>query len=404
MPTFTQATLLCTSLALIATGCSSSTAPQAQLDYQGKTYTNASTAEAEAFADEFYHAIHQGDVGACALLFDMDEVLDQVTAGVDVPEEFRKGFLNGARNSIQSTGLLAQLTQAVDAGGSYELLRLYEQDGEQHVVFRMLMDEGGVNYHDYRVVKTKAGKVAAVDTRIAATGENLTRTLRRLYISAARSVNRSALERLAGADADAAAASDLIVKMASDVQTGNVHQIVNAFEAAPESVQKDKSLLLMYCQAAMQTENDATYMRALETFRKHHPDDPAVEFLSLDWLTMKERYDDALKSLDKINKSIGGDGYLESLQAELLYTKGDTDAALKTAESAMMNCPDLINPYWTALGLNLEEQNWTRVTELLITLDQKFEMEFEDLRTVPEYAEYAATSEHQRWLDYLSRR
>ena len=404
MPTFTQATLICTSLALIATGCSSSTSPQAQLDYEGKTYANVSTAEAEAFADEFYDAIHEGDVGACALLFDMNEVLDQVTAGVDVPEEFRKGFLNGARSSIQSTGLLAQLTQAVREGASYELLRLYEQDGEQHVVFRMLMDEGGVNYHDFRVVKTSAGKVSAVDTRIAATGENFTRTLRRMYISAARSVNRSALERLAGADADAAAASDLMVKMAQEVQTGNVHKIVSSFEAAPESVQKDKSLLLMYCQAAMQTENDATYMKALETFRKHHPDDPAVEFLSLDWLTMKERYDDALKSLDKINKSVGGDGYLDSLRAELLYTKGEVDSALQTAESAMTECPDLINPYWTALGLNLQSQKWTRVTELLITLDQKFDMEFEDLRTVPEYAGYAATPEHQRWLEYLGSR
>ncbi|MCR9197924.1 MAG: hypothetical protein NXI04_04740 [Planctomycetaceae bacterium] len=404
MPTFTQTTILCTSLALMASGCSSSTTPQAQLDYEGTKYDNVSTAEAEAFADEFYYAIHEGDVAACALLFDMDEVLAQVTAGVDVPQEFRKGFLNGARSSIQSTGLLAQLIQAVQAGASYELLRMYEQDGEQHAVFRMLMEEGGVNYHDFRIVRTKAGKVAAVDTQIAATGENFTRTLRRMYISAARSANRSALERLAGADADAAAASDLMVKMAKEVQSANVQKIVNLFEAAPESVQKDKSLLLMYCQAAMQTENDATYMKALEMFRRHHPDDPAVEFLSLDWLTMKERYDDALKSLDKINESIGGDGYLDSLRAELLYTKGDIEAALQTADKSMTDCPDLINPYWTALGLNLQAQKWTRVTELLIALDQKFEMEFEDLRTVPEYAGYAATPEHQRWLDHLGGR
>lgn len=403
MTTFSQIAVLCGSLVLVASGCSSST-PQAQLDYQGPTYQNASPAEAEAFADEFHHAIHATDMAACALLFDIDEVLAQVTADVDVPAEFRTGFLNAARNSIQSAGLLAQLVQSVTDGASYELLRVYEKEGEQHAVFRMLLDEGGVNYHDFRIVKTRAGMVAAVDARIAATGENITRTLRRSYLSAARAINRSAFDRLAGADADAADASDLLVKMAQEFQAGNLQHVVAAFEAAPESVRRDKSLLLMYCQAALQMENDAISMRALETFRRHHPNDAAVEFLSLDWLTAKERYDDALKALDRINESVGGDSYLEAMRARLLFTKGDTGKALQVAEVAMDDCPDLIQLYWTALELNLRAEKWTRVTELLQDLDQRFAVDFEDLRTVPEYARYAATPEHQRWLDYLTGR
>ena len=244
MPTrlFLLSACLCTAI-----GCSSSSTPEASLDYNAAKYDAATPEEAALFADEFYAAIHSGDTAASARLFDMDEVLNQVTAGVEVSDEFRTGFLQGARNSIKSTGLLAQLIQAVNTGASYELLRLYEKDGEQHVVFRMLLAEGGVNYHDFRVVKTKDGNVAAVDTKIAATGENFTRTLRRLYLSAARTANRSVLEKMAGADADAAAASDLMVKMAQDVKAGNYPGIVSAFEGASEAVQKDKALLLMYC-------------------------------------------------------------------------------------------------------------------------------------------------------------
>lgn len=381
-------------------GCSSSEETSASLDYEGTSYDAATESEAGVFADEFRTAIYHGDADAGARLFDMDEVLSQVTAGIDVPAEFKKGFLNGARNSIKTQGLLAELIKAAQGGASYEILRQYEKDGEQRVIFRLVQDEGGVNYHDFRVVKLKSGKIAAVDTHIAATGEQFTRTLRRLYLSAAKSVNRSALERLAGADADAAAASDLMLKMATDMQSRNFRGIVNSFESAAENVKKDKSLLMLYCTAAMQTQDDQTYMRSIEAFRKYHPTDPAVDFMSLDWLILKERYDEALASLDKIKKSVGGDGYLDALRAELLYSKGEKEEALKVSDEAIATCPDLAQVYWLAISLTLREKKFARTTELLIELDKNFALEFEDLRTVPEYAEYVASPEHQKWLDH----
>ena len=63
--------------------------------------------------------------------FDSDALLDLVTKGIDVPADFRQGFIRGAKRSLAGDmGPLAQIVAQVKGGGHYRFLRMHDVDGK----------------------------------------------------------------------------------------------------------------------------------------------------------------------------------------------------------------------------------------------------------------------------------
>ena len=60
--------------------------------------------------------------------------------------------------------------------GGYELVRRYEKDGRQHLLFRLFGDDGDINYHDFQLIRGDQG-VRADDVFIYASGEQISKSV-----------------------------------------------------------------------------------------------------------------------------------------------------------------------------------------------------------------------------------
>jgi protein involved in temperature-dependent protein secretion len=262
----------------------------------------------------------------------------------------------------------------------------------------LLSDDRGMNYHDMVVVKQLGGRIRVVDIYVYLSAEMISSTMRRTYISIAASQNKSILEKLSGKEKEFAEHFREFARMAALLRSKQFRRATQIYDRLPKSLQKDKNVLILRLLASQEV-SDEEYVKAIDAFRRHHPNDPCVDIMSIDRNILDEKYDDALDSVGRIDKSVGGDPYLDVLRANLLFLKEDFPLAKKRAQRAIKAEPTLISAQWVLVNLSLIEGEFDETTRLLNVINEKFEVEFEDLTTVPEYSEYVRSPQHKKWLE-----
>src|SRR5688500_9805019 len=97
--------------------------------------------------------------------------------GTKVSAQMRQGI----KSALKQSDLGDNIIRAARANGTYELVKQYEKDKVQHLIFRLYSDEG-LNYHDFELTK-KGGKLAIADIFIYLSGEDLSKTMSDLFVS-----------------------------------------------------------------------------------------------------------------------------------------------------------------------------------------------------------------------------
>ena len=155
--------------------------------------------------------------------------------------------------------------------------------------------------------------------------------------------------------------------------------------------------MLLRIQAASSVGNDTTYLEAIEDFRKFYPKDPCVALISIDRHIMKNNYDEAINSIEQLQQSVGADPYLLFLKGNVHYLKGDQQSARSLMGEAIQAEPTLQDPYWGLVTVSLSEKDFDETNRLLDQLEEKFQIEFDDLTQIPEYSEYVQSPQYQQW-------
>ena len=89
-------------------------------------------AECVDFARRIEEAVARADAEALDGALDMDAVLESATGGVDGVDEYRQGFLIGAKKQHERTGGLGRMiVHGVAGGGSYRFLRVALVEGQR---------------------------------------------------------------------------------------------------------------------------------------------------------------------------------------------------------------------------------------------------------------------------------
>jgi hypothetical protein len=96
-------------------------------------------------------------------------------------------------------GLSVQIQANLQNGGSYVITRVLDRPEGTRLRLRLLQPAGGVNFHEFLLRESSDG-LRAVDLRIAATGEDMSETFRRLEVLSQAQQSRSFLDRLSGKD------------------------------------------------------------------------------------------------------------------------------------------------------------------------------------------------------------
>jgi hypothetical protein len=344
---------------------------------------------AQVFAQRIATAVQSGQGAALDDAIDVDAILERAYRGLDASDASKREFAAGVKKSFGFGGLISK---EIEQSGSYELLRVRAVKGKQRALFR-LISPSGVNYHDMELEPTRNGKSQrVVDIFIFLSGEWLSETMRRAFLPVV------AHEKRGAGGAERAFIDNLpkITELSTAVRKGEHARVLAIYKTLPPEVQKDRNVMLMYYQAASKT-GDAEYARALSAIQKAFPNDPALDLLLFDDYFLKKNYDGALAAVARVRRALGGDAYLDFLEGNIYYSKGDQAGAKVRLNRAIAAEPDLADPYWTLITISLEQRQWNETARLLDLVEQNARVELQDVGNVAEYAEFAKTKAYQTW-------
>jgi tetratricopeptide (TPR) repeat protein len=355
--------------------------------------------ECRQFAKAWEAAVASGDLAAINRLIDWEVVLDRATADIEVPAKGRNAFLGGVRKVLNGPrGLSGQLAAESKNGGQLKLLRIHTDDEQQkRVLFRVLAAQRGLNYHDLLVVRQADGNVRAADIYIFATAEMVSQTFRRSYISVAADASKSAIARLTQSESDYVKHVKDFQEIISSVHSGRPQQALDIYARLPDSLKKDKNILVLRVAAASAVD-EQQYDEAMDALRTCCPDDPCVDLIGLDSYFIHKKYAAARKAIDRLDKSLGGDPYLDVLRASAYLGEKRYQEARECAVRAAKAEQDLVSAYWTQVTIALEQKDFDEVTKLLVFIEKDLHVELSDLTTAPEYAEFVKSPQYQKWL------
>jgi len=193
--------------------------------------------------------------------------------------------------------------------------------------------------------------------------------------------------------------------MSDHARTGNYLATNRLYQQLPESLKKDKSVLLVRYRAASASRSEKFIVESIRDFRKYHPNDVCLDFLSIDYYYLKGQIEESVRCLGRLDTAVGGDPYLAMISASVYMETNDFQSAHKAMvkvienESALVdtNLRKTAHAIHLSVCLNVEDHDGT--LKMLRALRGEFQQQFGDLASVPEYAKFSKTPQYQEWVN-----
>ncbi len=332
--------------------------------------------QARDFGQRMINAIAKGQTRENGLqdFIDWNAMLDRSYQGLDVSEPSKAAFLRGFMMSATGQNSLSvQIRANIQNGGSYAVTRVLSRPEGTRIRLRLLQPEGGVNYHEF-LLREGANGLRAVDLWIAASGEDMSQTFRRLEVQAQSLKNRGFLDRLSGKETAFAQHWHEITQMIQNNQQQRYEETLKIAAGLPLEVRNDKFCLLQQLTAAIKGNRTDDLIEVIDRYRSAHPNDPAVEIYSIDYYAAKKDLKQAIQSARKLNESLEGDAYILSLIADLQWQSGLLDEARQTIDQSIQQEPTLENSYWTKVMITAAQKDHAATRDTLKEIMVLFNM------------------------------
>lgn len=234
----------------------------------------------------------------------------------------------GVKGALKQSDLGDKIIVALRSNGIYELVKQYEKDNIQHLIFRLYSDDG-LNYHDFELTK-RDGKVAIGDLYIYLSGEDLSKTMADLFTSLTAKNKKDADKKMAEALK--------IKKMRELIERNESENALRYYNELPVDLKNQKSIRLMHIMLCSQLDSD-TYMKAIDDFQSLYPNEPNMHLMMIDNYIMRKEYSKAVESINSIDKLINTDPFLDYIRA-LMYNMMEKPAEARThLEKLYQNMP-----------------------------------------------------------------
>ena len=389
--------------ALIAQGCSKKkeapievTAAPTVAESGGQAATEK---ECREFAEIMSAAAKEDDEVKMRTLFRMDDIVQRSISDLGISQDSRESIIKGVRGSLATNDLTSQILAAKNTGGELKFLRIRTVNGQPRALFRFNQGFKGVGYLELVVARYPDGELGVEDVYVYATGEMLTQRLRQSVMPMI-ATNQELLNRLRGRDKEMLEHAKTIRDMKTKTQSGDHEGAEREYLKLPDSLQNDKSVILIHMTSAKGL-GDEKYLAAMEKYENLFPNDASVDFLSIDFYILKKQFDKALFRIDRLDKAIEGDPYLNVLRAKALSENNQFAKAAKAAEAAILAEPESQNGYWSRLSISLKAKMFTDTLTWLQKITETFEFEFADLTKLDDYSEFVESPQYAEWTKWL---
>jgi len=240
-----------------------------------------------------------------------------------------RDFLAGVKKGIDELKFGQQIFNGIGATGSYELVKQYEKDQKQHLIFRFY-STGGINYHDYELVNTPDG-IKAADVYIYLSGENLSKTMAETMMMMSedyKDMSKEDLEKFQS-----------LKKIRKLIANNEFEKANEYYEELPQKLKDQKLLQVTHVQIASGLGNEF-YERAMEDFLKKYPKEPNMQLMMIDRYILKKEYPKAMECINTVDSMINKDPFLDYFRAILLKMEGSNQEAVACLERLNANMPE----------------------------------------------------------------
>jgi tetratricopeptide (TPR) repeat protein len=287
--------------------------------------SGVSEKEALQLAKEIEATVNNNDATVLNDLFDINALTGNIKKKCkeELPDEMFAGF----KSSFNMKTFGMQVTALVK-DGSYRLVRTYESNNKRHMLFRAF-GNGGLNYHDYSLLKTSAG-IKADDVYVYITGEDITTTLADLLDASLSSGDPSQMsDELRN-----------LLKMREYQKNKDYNSIIELYESSDEKYQKNKSFFVIYMTACQKTDAEK-YKAALEGYAASYPGAPNTYLLMIDLYVMNKEYDKGIEAINKLDSLVKGDTFLDFFRGNVYLALENTVEAKKCYDNIFKFYPTL---------------------------------------------------------------
>lgn len=350
------------------------------------------------FALAFEEALYGLDAKALSGLIDWQAIAEASTSGIKAKRAVEEGFTEGFVSRAQrgDDGLPVTLVNAINEGGSLTPLQVIP--GERHPIVRsrLLTAEGSLSYLDFYLARRADDSIRVVDVFPHAVGEAVSQTVRRFYLSVVAESERSVIDRLTGKEQAFITHLPTLSEMTIDLQARRYEEVLTSYRSLPKELQDERVYLVLRFTAAAEIDED-DYVAAMDDFFRLFPNDPSANLFLIDHSYLQGKFDETLAAIDRLDEAIGGDPYLLVLRAGILMELGNLEEARAILGLALERDPRMIETFWVLITLSLLEEDYDETVQLLDLIASEFEMVFNDLTELPEYAGFVQSPQFADW-------
>jgi tetratricopeptide (TPR) repeat protein len=274
---------------------------------------------------------------------------------IDADKFLKKAGLNSEKDArsfgeglSEKMNIGTQLVRSLSKKGTYELVKQYEKDKKQHLLFRLYYD-GSLNYHDIELTRS-GNETKIADMFIYTSGELFSETMNNLYrqMKTMMSKGETSFEDRWLLE---------MPRLKQKLNSGEYEEAMEIFDRLPEKIKKMKAVQLTHIMIASGLDDMDKYAAAIDEYTRLYPNEPNMHLILLDSYIMKQQYDEALHSVNELDRMIDKDPFLDYYRYLIYNIKEDSTNARASIIKLMNNMPDFEDGMLELIVLYVEEKN-----------------------------------------------
>lgn len=354
------------------------------------------TSNYDAFATKLEKSINEHNPDFFNQHFGFQAIINNIVNSIEVPDEYRKGFEMGVQHDLNVGETIVNL---LGEDGAIKLLKI--KTSPQPTAFYRVASSQGINYIEMYLTPSDSteDKVLIKDFYIYRGGLTFSSTLQRLYYSPL--ANKLDSVKMNKTPSTEQAFIRNLAKI--DTLTGLAEQkkydeALALYATMPKALQQDKMLQVMRLNIAHQM-GGKTYDDAIEEYQNLFPNDAALAYMQMN-MAMADH--DSLKlytSIDALDKSIGGDPYLDIIRSDISYSYQNTVKARSYLEKALKTDPDLEDAYWRLVGLLIDGGKYDDAVAYFPKMKELFKVNPANFLPRDEYNGFWQAESYKKWAE-----
>ncbi|MBO9633278.1 MAG: hypothetical protein J7578_09180 [Chitinophagaceae bacterium] len=284
--------------------------------------------EAAQMASDLQASIKKRNATKFNEAFDVEALMERMKKVASF--KMNVATVRGVAEGFKSGQLGTELIRSLGKGGTYELVKQYEKDKKQHLVFRLFGSDGKMNYHDLELVKKKE-QIKVADMFIYLSGENLSTTLAQTM--AMMDENYDSMSK-----SERSKISD-VKKIRRLLTEGKYDEANKLYQQLPDLLKQQKMAMIINVEIASGL-GDEAYTKSMDDYEKAFPDAPNMYLMKIDASILRKDYAGALKAVNQLDSLINKDDLLDYHRGLISNLTKDKEAQRMYFERLVANKPD----------------------------------------------------------------